>query len=131
MEKIIIVATLILFVILCFIVASVWERKGLSYGKGFALSFFFTPLMGALLGILETMSDTKSSLGSKMCPQCREYIKIEASICKFCGHNLDINYLKLAEKYEEKKMIPEAIMMHEQYLKINRFFSKNCSYPQK
>jgi len=113
----------ILWVIGCFVVASVWEKKGLSYGEGFAISLFFSPLIGVLIGILQALSSSESSsknrLGSKICPQCGEYVKSGASICKFCGHKFEVNYLELAEEYEEKEMIPEAISMYEQYLKIN------------
>jgi len=115
----VLIGAILWWVILCLVVASAWEKKGLSYGKGFAISLFGSPMVGALIGILETLSSPKIPLDSKICPQCGEYVKSEASICKSCGHKLEVNYLELAEKYEEKEMIPEAINMYEQYLKIN------------
>ncbi len=42
----------ILWFILCFIVADAWRSKGLNYGAGFWCSFFFSPIVGILLGIL-------------------------------------------------------------------------------
>jgi len=117
--KFIIVVVGILDIVLCFIVAAAWRKKDLSYAKGFWYSFFFSPIIGMLLGILEVMSSSGSPLGSKTCPQCGEYVKSEASVCKFCGYKFEVNYLQLAERYEEKEMIPKAISMYEQYLKIN------------
>jgi len=47
----VLIVTLILWVILCFIVADGWKSRGLSYEKGFWVSFFFSPVVGILLGI--------------------------------------------------------------------------------
>jgi tetratricopeptide (TPR) repeat protein len=56
---------------------------------------------------------------SKLCPNCGEHVKYEVKICRFCGHKFDVDYQELAKRYKEKEMIPEAIAMYEQYLKIN------------
>ncbi|MFA5033409.1 MAG: hypothetical protein WC614_10355 [bacterium] len=40
----------ITWIILCFLVGSFWENKGLSYVLGFFLSFFLSPLVGFTVG---------------------------------------------------------------------------------
>jgi hypothetical protein len=37
--------------ILCFVVAGLWERKGHSYGGGWWLTFFFGCIIGFIVGM--------------------------------------------------------------------------------
>jgi len=69
---------------------------------------------------IEENTRRKTPTDSKICLDCGEYVKPEAKVCRFCGHKFgDVDYLKIAEEYKKKKMIPEAINMYEQHIKIN------------
>lgn len=52
----------IFWFISCFVVASAWGRKGMSYGEGFAMSFFFSPFLGVLIGILKALPEKDGNL---------------------------------------------------------------------
>lgn len=41
----------IINLVLCFAIAGLWERKGHSYGGGWWLSFFLSPLVGFIVGM--------------------------------------------------------------------------------
>lgn len=49
---------------LCFLVAHFWEYKGYNYASGWWLSFFFSPLIGYLIGL--GLRDLKPLGGSSM-----------------------------------------------------------------
>ena len=41
----------ILWLVLCLMVAGLWSWKGRSYAGGFWLSFFFSPIVGFIVGL--------------------------------------------------------------------------------
>ena len=45
-------ASLLLFIALCLCIATLWDNKGHSFAGGFWASFFLTPLLGLLVGLL-------------------------------------------------------------------------------
>jgi predicted tellurium resistance membrane protein TerC len=45
-------ASLLLFIALCLSIATLWENKGHSFAGGFCFSFFLTPLLGLIVGLL-------------------------------------------------------------------------------
>lgn len=118
-ERIIWGLIIVVWLILCFVVAFSWEAKGLSYSKGFAISFFFSPVIGILMGIFESIGFSKIPTDSKECPDCGETIKLDARICRFCGHKFKVNYLELAKEYKKKGEILEAIGLYKKHLKLN------------
>lgn len=73
--------------ILCFVVAHGWRTKGLSYSMGFWCSFFFSGIIGVLLGIL-FQPEVSASI-TKKCPQCSGLVPVDAAVCKFCGCKFD------------------------------------------
>ena len=52
-----IVIGLVVSIIFCFLVAKLWDNKGHSYAGGFWLSFFLTPILGLIIGLI--MQDAK------------------------------------------------------------------------
>jgi len=79
-----------LWIIACWAVARGWESKGLSFGVGFTCSFFLSPLMGALIGILTQPEKVEG--GEKVeeknivfCPYCGTKTAREVEQCGKCG----------------------------------------------
>ena len=59
MFKVFYVIGIILWIVLCVIIESTWRKKGLASGVGFAISFFFSPFVGILMGIVESQPNYK------------------------------------------------------------------------
>jgi uncharacterized membrane protein YhdT len=63
-------------------------RDGFSW---FLISCLISPLLGVLILIAvpplkaDTIEDE-----TKKCPRCAEMVKAEAKVCRFCGHNFDL-----------------------------------------
>ena len=79
------------------IVGYVASEKGRSAGAFFALSFFFSFLVGILVVLavpkIETTRNSYSTPNlskeqSRKCEHCAEEIKLEAKICKHCGNSV-------------------------------------------
>lgn len=94
MIVVILLIALIFDLILCKLVADAWHNRGLSSNSGFWVSFFFTPLIGILLGMMQSgnkiANESAVPLSTKKCPACAEVIKKEAIICRFCGQQFDL-----------------------------------------
>lgn len=101
MEILLIIIALILWIFLCFVVASAWKNVGLSYKIGFWNSFLFSPLIGILLGILfvcgknnvdksTSAESTQSRQTPKIiyCPYCGQNTSSEKRVCQECGKNI-------------------------------------------
>ena len=81
----------VLLVVLISVWANNWGRKASNY---FWLSFFLSPLVGALVllikgkdeGSLNQRKIDKKEM--KQCPYCRELINYTATVCKFCGKSI-------------------------------------------
>lgn len=69
------------------------ERKGRSFWTFFWLSILFSPIiMGVIVAVIEPLSDGAVSTGgpgTKKCPECAEFVKEEASVCRFCGNEFN------------------------------------------
>jgi len=98
---------IVLWIIFCFVVASTWEKKGLSFGKGFVISLFFSPLVGLLMGIFEAMpareknqketeeKNEKSSEKTELPPD-KQRIGLKFN-CPKCGKPIIVKFLKVGE----------------------------------
>lgn len=83
------------------IVAGARGRNGFGY---FLLSIVLSPLIGLILAIalpnrLPQIERQRELALSKKCPHCAEMVKLEAKVCRFCGHELQPSpELQLQEK---------------------------------
>ena len=78
--------------------ANLASKKGYSSGSWFAGGFFFG--IFALIAIAGTpIKEENSNL--RECPDCREMIKINANVCKYCGYR----FTKEEQEKTQKRII--------------------------
>ena len=73
---------LIAFRILCGLVALIAPSRGKSPFGAFLVSVFGSPLLGFLLVVLLPAENRRK------CPHCRESIRKDANVCRFCGRDV-------------------------------------------
>lgn len=113
----------IVWFLLCFPVASTAKRKGRSYGGFFWLSFFFTPILGAIVVAIlspvtpsarlnvDASNPNRATLAGEellKCPKCAEFIKAEAKVCRFCQSDVSAYASDMAAKLAEAKKAEAA-----------------------
>ena len=82
-----------LFPFFCFIfwiaaqLANQAARKGRNYESFFFLSLFFPFIMWLVVSSISA-DGSQATAGTKKCPKCAEYVKVEATLCKHCGSTL-------------------------------------------
>lgn len=76
-----------LWAVLSVLVGVYADRKGRSGVGFFVLSLVLSPLVGFVVAFVEPCREkTAAKSGTKKCPDCGEYVRQEAIICRFCGH---------------------------------------------
>lgn len=83
---------LILFIIFGALGSALAASKGRNQVIWFILSFLFPLISLLVLACLPSRktSDIASELANtQLCPACAERIKVQARICRYCGHNLE------------------------------------------
>lgn len=77
-----IIIGLILWIILCALVATLAERKG-HKGIGYLLlSVFLSPIIGFIVVVCISNKTVKE------CPYCKKKIDLNATVCSYCGKEL-------------------------------------------
>lgn len=114
---------------LSFIVASIAERKGRSFGGFWWLSFLLSFLIGILVVIAipdeskQTLLKTEDKNEIRVkCTHCAEEILAEASVCKHCGRDVKPrkDLLVAAEEQKQNAAIAEEAMKVDSQLRSER-----------
>jgi hypothetical protein len=81
-----IILLVLLWLPLCFCVAAYAANKGRSGVVGFVVAFLFSPLIGFIVvATWKTDADVIAErAGMVKCHACAEYIKPDATVCRYC-----------------------------------------------
>ena len=69
------------------LIANQAALKGRNWSSFFVLSLFFPFIMWIVVSVMTTDQSQPIS-GTKKCPKCAEYVKVEATLCKHCGSSI-------------------------------------------
>jgi len=80
-------------IICAFMCKEIARRKG--YASSYALWGLFLGIVGLLfvMGLPKRTIDEIAPQSMKVCPDCAESIKAEATVCRFCGKRFDIKQI--------------------------------------
>jgi hypothetical protein len=80
--------------VLCWIILSIaCGNYARNRGSSFLGFFIFSVLISPLIGFIVVFISTGKSEINK-CPDCAEFIKSEANVCKHCGKRFDLKVVK-------------------------------------
>lgn len=90
---------LVIWLVLCAIIATWSEKKGHKGAGYFFLSMFLSPLLGVI--VVACISDNTK----QYCPFCHSEISIEAKVCPNCNKSLipEQNIPKVEQKNEDQE----------------------------
>ncbi len=91
MEALLLVS-LIGWSIVSFFVASYAKNKGRSYGGFLALALVFSPVIALIIAAIVKDESENVALSAgelRKCPYCGESIKATATVCRFCGREVE------------------------------------------
>jgi len=96
---------LVLWIGLAVLIGYYYKQKGLNSVLGFLLSLFASAfIIGALLS-----PEPRVFEKLKKCPQCAEFVKAGAKICRFCNY-----------EFKEEDKEPERVLTEEEWLEEKR-----------
>jgi len=96
---------LVVWIGLAVLIGYYYKQKGLNSVLGFLLSLFASPFIAFIIGALFS-PEPRVFEKLKKCPQCAEFVKAGARICRFCNYEF---------KGEERE--PERVLTEEEWIK--------------
>lgn len=84
----------LIWVALCVGVGLLSRHRGLSFLSGFIWSFILSPIVGLIITVVRKPKrdiqeeQTLADGTKKKCPHCAEFIKSEATVCRYCSRSL-------------------------------------------
>lgn len=93
MEALIVLALIygVVVAVPCAVIAGwIFQSRGREYGNGAGIGLLFGPV-GVLIAFAvpanpEGVEANALRVGNRKCSECAEIIKIDAKVCRFCGH---------------------------------------------
>jgi hypothetical protein len=77
----------LVWVICVFIAGFIAGAKGRSTLEAVALALLLGPI-GLLIEALLPNRSSKGTPAWRVCPMCAECVRVEAKVCRYCGHEL-------------------------------------------
>ena len=99
---------LVVWIGLAVLIGYYYKQKGLNSVLGFLLSLFASPFIAFIIGALFS-PEPRVFEKLKKCPQCAEFVKAGAKICRFCNY-----------EFKEEDKEPERVLTEEEWLEEKR-----------
>jgi len=75
---------LFVFYFIAKVIANMSENRQISRQAAFWISFLLGPIIGLIVVLVSPLK--KETHLTKVCPECAEEVKLQAKLCKHCGH---------------------------------------------
>jgi hypothetical protein len=79
------------YIFFCILIGLINKFRGWKFFPAFLLSVFTTPVIGTIFTIIRGpnnyVNEDDYYEEEKECPECAEYVKMKAKICRFCGYS--------------------------------------------
>ena len=99
---VVVVGLVAVYVWVCVLIARAAVAKGRSYRAWFAISFFVSPILAAIIiASVTPIAQVRGASALVPCPRCAEPIREAASVCRFCGTELEEDDFELDESETE------------------------------
>jgi len=110
----------VVWVGLAVLIGYYYKQKGLNSVLGFLLSLFASPLIAFIVGALLS-PEWRVFEKSKRCPQCAEFVKAGAKICRFCNYEFKEEEIKPERPLTEEEWLEQEVRKKKEK-KLNLFF---------